>query len=186
MRFTQAVLVVAAVLASVLLLPGRDASAAFHCNRIWAVMGGFYNNTGNQYVELRATAGLENFVANHKIRFYNSAGQLKATFTFPGSVGNRTNGDSILIATKEFNDFTVGGDADFVFSDGSPGYPSANTVGSNGGDPKHPIQAPGGKIVFAGDVLAFKADATVQEQFIGVQVAGSNSAPGRASPGETR
>jgi branched-chain amino acid transport system ATP-binding protein len=39
-----------------------------------------------------------------------------------------------------------------------------------------------GKIVFAGDVAAFKVDATVQEQFIGVQVAGSTSALGRTSP----
>ena len=31
-----------------------------------------------------------------------------------------------------------------------------------------------GQIVFSGDVAAFKADSTVQEQFIGVQVAGSS------------
>ena len=33
-----------------------------------------------------------------------------------------------------------------------------------------------GQIVFAGDVAAFRADTTVQEQFIGVQVAGSSAA----------
>ncbi len=34
-----------------------------------------------------------------------------------------------------------------------------------------------GQIVFAGDVPAFKTDSTVQEQFIGVQVAGSSVFP---------
>jgi branched-chain amino acid transport system ATP-binding protein len=43
-----------------------------------------------------------------------------------------------------------------------------------------------GQIVFAGDVPAFKADSTVQEQFIGVQVAGSSSisGPGPKAPAE--
>jgi branched-chain amino acid transport system ATP-binding protein len=49
-----------------------------------------------------------------------------------------------------------------------------------------------GHIVFEGDVSAFKADATVQEQFIGVQVAGgiadstagNSGAERQASPGE--
>jgi branched-chain amino acid transport system ATP-binding protein len=44
-----------------------------------------------------------------------------------------------------------------------------------------------GQIVFAGDVPAFKVDSTVQEQFIGVQVTGSNSGPGPQAPaGESK
>jgi len=50
-------------------------------------------------------------------------------------------GDSILIATQEFNSNVTGGAADFVFT-------NANTAGFNMGDPLHPIQKPDGKVQF--------------------------------------
>ncbi len=128
-------------LAFVLTQP-QSAFASFHCMRIHGVMAGFNNNPKVQYVELRMNLGGQNLVAGHQVKFYDSAGTLKATFTFPNSITNGLNGESILIGTAEFNTQTVGGDADFIFS-------AANTTGMNGGDPLHPVQSPGGRIEFA-------------------------------------
>jgi len=123
--------------------PGvRPAYAAFHCMRIHAVAAGFNANGNVQYVELRMNAGGQAFVAGHTIQFYDGANVLKATFTFPSSVSNATVGDSVLIGTSEFNTVTAGGDADFTFA-------MSNTTGSNGGDPLHPVQTPGGRVHFA-------------------------------------
>jgi hypothetical protein len=138
---------------------GREADAAFHLMRIHAVMGGFNGADTIQYVELRMCSSGQQFVGGHTIRFYDNTNPtpvLKATFTFPDNETNGSLGDSILIATAEYAANHIGpggggsgGEADFIFSDGSPGLPPANTVGSNGGDPKHPVQFTGGKVVFA-------------------------------------
>lgn len=135
---------VAAVMAAAALLAGPPgvSEAAFHCMRIHAVKAGFAGNANVQYVELRMDLGGQNFVSGHAIQFYDGAGTLKATFTFPANVTNAATGDSILIATSEFNTIAQGGAADFTFS-------MANTTGSNGGDPLHPVQTPSGKVVFA-------------------------------------
>jgi hypothetical protein len=135
---------VAAVLAIVGLLAGPPgvSEAAFHCMRIHAVKAGFAGNPNVQYVELRMDAAGQNFVAGHTIQFLDGGGTLKATFTFPANVTNSATGDSILIATTEFNGYAQGGAADFTFS-------MANTTASNGGDPLHPVQTPNGKVVFA-------------------------------------
>ena len=138
------ILILAAIFASlaVVFVPqGRTTYAAFHCMRIHAVFGALNGDSTIQYVELRMNLGGQNFVAATSIRFYDSAGTLKATFTFPASVTNGLTGDSVLIATDEFNATATGGAADFTFS--------GNTVGSNGGDPLHPVQSPGGKVTFA-------------------------------------
>jgi hypothetical protein len=111
--------------------------------RIHAVKAGFGGNGDVQYVELRMDIGGQSFLTGHTIQFYDGANVLKATFTFPTGVSNAATGDSILIATSEFAaPVTSGGTADFTFS-------IANTVGSNGGDPLHPIQSPSGRVVFA-------------------------------------
>ena len=124
-----------------------SALAAFHCMRIHAVMGGFNGNNNVQYVELRMDTGGQTFVGGHQMKFYSGdpsvASNLKATFTFPANVmANGSTGDSILIATSEFNSTVSGGAADFTFT-------NANTTGANGGDPLHPIQSPSGLVHFA-------------------------------------
>jgi hypothetical protein len=110
--------------------------------RIHAVSGGFEGNGAIQYVELRMDAGGQSFVGGHTIHFYDGANALKATFTFPSGVANSNLGESILIGTSEFNASASGGDADFTFN-------GSNTIGSNGGDPLHPVQTPGGRVHFA-------------------------------------
>ncbi len=141
MRYARFLIVALVVAGSFVFWQGQQAYAAFHCMRIHAVMAGF-NSIGNiQYVELRMNAAGQAVVATHQIKFYNSTGALRATFTFPGNVTNSSTGESILIGTSEFDAATNGG-ADFVFS-------SANTVGAGGGDPLHPVQGPAGKVTFA-------------------------------------
>lgn len=132
----------AAIVILTLAASGGVAYATFHCMRIHAVMGGFDGNNNIQYVELRMDIGAQNFVGGHTIEFRDAAGTLKATFTFPTNVTNSATGDSILVATQEFNAAATGSTADFTFS-------MANTVGANGGDPLHPVQGPGGKVTWA-------------------------------------
>ena len=142
MRCARLLLVAILLSLSLVFLEGRSASAAFHCMRIHAVMAGFKGDNNVQYVELRLVGGGQQFVGFRQIKFYDAAGTLKATFTFPNSASNGSKGDSILVATQEFNDATLGGNADFTFS-------NANTTGSNGGDPLHPVQSPEGRVTFA-------------------------------------
>ena len=123
------------------------AYAAFHCVRIHAVAGG-YNADGNiQYVELRMDMGGQTLLGGHALQFFDAAGTLKATFTFPSGVANGAVGDSVLIATSQFNSNVTGGPSDFTFT-------NANTTGANGGDPLHPVQAPNGSVVWAGPSAA--------------------------------
>ncbi|MEX0749422.1 MAG: hypothetical protein WD359_01320 [Dehalococcoidia bacterium] len=138
---------VALVIAFVVLAasPSRTAFAAFHCMRIHAVMHGYQGNNAVQYVELRMNMSSQNFLAGHKIEFFDAGGTVKATFTFPAgspSVPNGALGDSVLIATSEFVPYANGGAPDFTFS-------GANTVGVNGGDPLHPVQGANGLVHFA-------------------------------------
>ena len=148
------VIALMAVLA-VLVQATQPAQATFHCMRIHAVMGGFNGSDAVQYVELRMNLSGQSFVQNRKARFYDGSGTLKAEFTFPATatVGNAFTGDSILIATAEYNAASAGpgsggsgGDADFVFTDAAFG---GNTQGFNGGDPLHPVEFPDGKVTFA-------------------------------------
>ena len=135
--------VAAAFVASAILLVmsgGNVAFASFHCVRIHAVMGGFAGNNNIQYVELRLETGGQNFVMGHTLEFHDSAGTLKATFTFPSNATNGLTGDSILIATSEFNAAATGGMADYLFA--------GNTVGANGGDPLHPVQGMNGSVTW--------------------------------------
>lgn len=155
MRSLLSLLLAFVVATSALLLSGGDvAYAAFHCMRIHAVMGGFNGNNNIQYVELRMDLGGQTLLAGHTIQFFDAAGTLKATFTFPpgtfpfgASVANGAVGDSVLIATSEFytNVAVSPGPSDFTFS-------GANTTGP---DALHPVQVPGGKVVFAGAVTDF-------------------------------
>ena len=130
-------------LSALFLTQGGVAVAAFHCVRIHAVAGALNNDTNVQYVELRMDIAGQTFFGGHTLQFFNTAGQLKATFTFPNGPANGAMGDSILVATSEFNSSVTGGSADFTFS-------GANTTGANGGDPLHPIQLPGGSVVWGG------------------------------------
>lgn len=149
MRAVFALLVLVAAIAAGFFHASNSAHAAFHLMRIHAVSYGFNGDNTIQYVELRMCSPGQPFLAGHTLQFYDGSNALKATFTFPGNVSNSSNGESILIATAEFNAASVGpggggsgGDADFVFS-------MANTAGANGGDPLHPVQGPSGKVVFA-------------------------------------
>lgn len=119
------------------------AEASFHCIRIHAVAGGFSGNNNIQFVELRLDQPGQTLLGGHTLQFFNSAGTLKATFTFPSGVTNGLTGDSVLVATSEFNSNVTGGAADFAFS-------GVNTTGANGGDPLHPVQLTGGSVVWAG------------------------------------
>jgi hypothetical protein len=153
MRKVWTLLVLSVLVAgTALFVSSRDADAAFHLMRIHAVMGGVNGDDTIQYVELRMCSGGQNFLGGHTIKFYDAGGTLKATFTFPSTpfptVPNAATGESVLIATSEFNTASTGpgmggagGDADFVFS-------MANTVGANSGDPLHPIQGVNGKVRF--------------------------------------
>ncbi|MBF6601092.1 MAG: hypothetical protein IVW36_11340 [Dehalococcoidia bacterium] len=146
--------------------------AAFHCMRIHAVKAGFAGNANVQYVELRMDLGGQGFVAGHALQFFDGSGTLKATFTFPANVANAATGDSILIATSEFNAGAGGGQADFVFT-------NANTAGVNGGDPLHPLQSPSGKVVWAAGSLNCGGSAPVDSVASGSAPAdyGSATAP---------
>jgi hypothetical protein len=123
------------------------ADAAFHCIRIHAVAGGVNGNNKVQFVELRMDVGFQTLLTGHTIQFFDAGGVLKATFTFPAGVANGAVGDSILIATSEFASTFTGGNADFIFS-------GANTTAANGGDALHPVQVPGGQMVWAGPSAA--------------------------------
>jgi hypothetical protein len=152
MGLARLLLLVLVLSAGAVFVPRGTGHAAFHCIRIHAVLGGFNGVNTIQYVELRQViAFTETQVGGHKIRFHDSSGQLKATFTFPNHVVNAVTGASILIGTQEFNQFSSAGDADFTFT-------NANTVGANGGDPLHPVQFPGGKVVFADEAGDFNCN----------------------------
>lgn len=143
MRYLAMLVTGLTLAAAAMLLPSASVSyAAFHCMRIHAVKAGFGGNANVQYVELRMDAASQPLVAGHTIQFLDGSGTLKATFTFPANVTNAVAGDSILIATSEFNTIATGGAADFTFS-------NANTAGANGGDPLHPVQSPNGKVIWA-------------------------------------
>ena len=89
--------------------PTPRAYASFHCMRIHGVLASFNGDGRLQYVELRQNTGGQNFVAGHTLQFFDASNQLQATFTFPALVPNGLTGDSILIATSEFNGAAVGG-----------------------------------------------------------------------------
>ncbi|MGH9197913.1 MAG: hypothetical protein ACRD1T_19495, partial [Acidimicrobiia bacterium] len=148
------ILAVAMLLAGLFGQAQQEAHAAFHLMRIHAVMGGLNGVDTIQYVELRMCSSSQQFVAGHTIRFYDASSSTPvAIFTFPDNDTNGSLGDSILIATADYAQNHIGpgaggsgGEADFVFSDGSvPGWPS-NTTGT---DRLTPVQSTGGKIQFA-------------------------------------
>lgn len=116
-------------------------------------MGGFNGDNNIQYVELRMSAAGQTLIGGKTIEFWDASlvPVLKATFTFPaGAVVNGDPGDSILIATREFSDPSYPGHAtgslpDYTFIPPTgPGTP--NTTGTSA---EHPVQVPGGKVVFA-------------------------------------
>ena len=150
MKDLRLVIIALAVIGvAVLAQSAQPASAAFHLMRIHAVMAGLNGDGNVQYVELRMCSAGQPFVSGHTIKFYDGSNTLKGTFTFPSNVATSSLGDSILIATSEYNTASIGpggggsgGDADFVFS-------ALNTVAANGGDALHPVQGPNGSVTFA-------------------------------------
>jgi hypothetical protein len=121
---------------------GNVAYADFHCMRIHAVMGSYNGNNNIQFVELRMTLAGQSNLSGHTIQFWDGpTNTLKATFTFPSVVMSASLGDSILIATSEFNSYVTGGAADFTFS-------LANTTGVDSSTRLHPVQPQDGKVVF--------------------------------------
>ncbi|MBI4570329.1 MAG: hypothetical protein HY723_00125 [Chloroflexi bacterium] len=185
MRYARLLSVLFVIVVGLMALNGRSAYAAFHCMRIHAVMGGYNGTDTIQYVELRMNLGGQTFIGTHQMKFYDAAGTLKATFTFPGNVLNGLNGDSILVGMVEFDANTTGGNADFTFS-------NANTVGANGGDPLHPIQSPGGKIEFAPGFDNCDADLVANPGEVdtvgygGAATPFGSSAPALPSPSDNR
>jgi glucose/arabinose dehydrogenase len=79
-----------------------EAMASFHFMRIQQVMAGSGGDSKVQFVELRLTSIGQNFVSGHTLTFYDAAGHLTGTFTFPSNVTNGATGSSILIGTEEF------------------------------------------------------------------------------------
>jgi hypothetical protein len=139
--------------------------------RIHAVMAGFNGNDDVQFVELRMSSAGQSVVGGHKLRFLDAGGAQTAEFTFPSNVSNGATGDSILVATAEYNDdHSPGHDADFEFS-------LTNTTGTSTDNRLHPVQSPGGKVIFepagprcsgAGtpvDSVAYDPAATVSPDF---------------------
>jgi hypothetical protein len=113
--------------------------------RVYGVMGGANGDANIQYVELRMADPGQNFVATHDICFFDASGAPYARFTFPSSVGNGADEDSILVGTSEFDANWVAGSPDFTFS-------AANTTAIAGGaDVLHPVRSPAGKVSFGSD-----------------------------------
>ncbi len=122
--------------------PAAPAFAAFHCMRIHAVMAGFNGNGNVQFVELRMNAAGQTILTGHKLQFFDSMGSQQAEFTFPAGVVNGSVGDSILVATQEFNNlYSPGGNADFEFS-------LANTTGTTTANRLNPVRGLNGKVIF--------------------------------------
>ncbi len=147
MRYAGALTVALMALVLGILAQSQPAGAAFHLMRIYAVMGGVSGDTNIQYVELRMTSDGQQFVMGHQICFYNTAGTLTATFTFPGNTGDTLGvKDSILIGTQEFQDLTNVVNPDFLFV--TPGDPTPDTVDPMNNPVPHPVLTPGGRVVF--------------------------------------
>jgi len=120
-----------------LMMQPQTASADFHCMRIAAVMAGPDGNANVQYVELRMTIGGQTNLPGRQLVFQDATGATQATFTFPSTVSGSASGASILVASREFAILT-GLAPDFTFS-------ATNTSGT---DPNHPVQSPGGRVIF--------------------------------------
>lgn len=182
---TAAILtILAAAFFAGLLHQASPTQASFHLMRIHSVMSGHNADNTIQFVELRMCFGGQALLTGTSLKFYDGAGTLKGTFVFPGGVVNAFTGDSILIATAEYDANSQGpggggsgGDADFVFS-------LANTTAANGGDALHPVQGPDGKVVFA-DLASDGCDAGLTIQAGDVDSVAYGTAPadfGSAAP----
>jgi cysteine-rich repeat protein len=77
------------------------AQATFHLMKIVEVFAGTPASPQAQYVVLQMYAPGQNLVGGHTVTFFNAAGALVATFTFPGNVANGANQAKILIATPQ-------------------------------------------------------------------------------------
>jgi hypothetical protein len=173
MRFVRLMLVGLVVSVGVVFLSSEGAQADFHCLRIHAV--GYAPDTDTkQFVELRMSASGQPNISGHVVRFYDASIVLKGTFTFPTDVSTSSLGDSILIGSQEFNNATEGGDADFLFA--------GNTVASNGGDPGHPIQRPGGRVVYGDEPGDFNCNGNASLAVDAVAYGGGSGGFGTPAP----
>ena len=98
MRASTVLKTAAAVVLLSLLGP---AQATFHLMKIVEVFAGTPASPQAQYVVLQMYAPGQNLVGGHTVKFFNTAGALVATFTFPDSVPNGANQAKILVATPQ-------------------------------------------------------------------------------------
>lgn len=92
--------VAAALVAASLVLSAVPATASFHLMRIVQVYGGAASHPDAQYVVLQMCAGGQNVVGGRAVDFYDGAGSLIHSATFPGSVGNGTSQAKIFVGTS--------------------------------------------------------------------------------------
>ena len=99
MSRTAKLLVLTGALTGLLALPG-PARADHHLMVVNEVFLGLPGNTNAQFVEIMTTSRDQGFVDGHRIKLYNSTGQLQKTVTFAGDdeIGFPAGG-SFLVAT---------------------------------------------------------------------------------------
>ena len=76
--------------------PGAD-----HFINVREVFTGTVGHPNAEFIEIQMRASFQNLVAGNKLRVYNAAGALVATYTFPSNVANGANQSSILVATSD-------------------------------------------------------------------------------------
>jgi|GEM_PF-472440 len=84
-----------ALLAAATLAP--PACATFHLIKIREVYPGSVASPDSGYVELQMYSSGQQFVKNHAVTAYNAEGTLVGTFTFPSSLANGANQQTILV-----------------------------------------------------------------------------------------
>lgn len=91
---------VAALGAAGLILAAAPAAASFHLMRIVQVYGGAASHPDAQYVVLQMCSGGQNLVGGRSVAFYDAAGSLFHSATFPASVGSGTTQSKIFVGTS--------------------------------------------------------------------------------------
>jgi len=80
---------------------GPQDESAFHLMSIMEVFPGTVLQPNAQYVMLRAYAAGQNFVAGHKLYFFNAAGVKVDSANMPANVASGANQMTILFATPQ-------------------------------------------------------------------------------------
>lgn len=87
------------VAAAAWVLPGSPAAANHHVMRIREVSAGTPEQPDAEFVELQMLSNNQNITNNSRLRFYDAAEQVIATFVLPGDVATGLAQQTVLIAT---------------------------------------------------------------------------------------